>query len=224
MSGSFPTSPAPSSVDISSEYQTLVTTAQSGKRHARKLGSHRWKMRVSFPTMTQAQFREIIAFCMEQEGEYGTFTFTSPESNTPRGVATGAPVVNGDTSAGSNILYVNGIDISITDAVKAGDYFKVSGHNKVYMVTSDANSGSTSYLLKEDGGKILKEDGGGILLESTGQATFSFYPALLYDVADNETVTLTNVPFTMALSNDVQRFAVRPPLLYSYEIDLIEVI
>ena len=49
---------------------------------------------MDYPTMTAAQIDDWMATWMRLNGPYGTFYFGDPSKATPRGVATGTPVVD----------------------------------------------------------------------------------------------------------------------------------
>lgn len=90
-------------------------------------------------------------------------------------------------------------DISIDGLVgtlKAGDMIKFDNHSKVYMIVSDL----------------------------TGPGTLSIQPALRVAVSDNTALTYDNVPFTVRLNNDVQRYALGSASLLDYEVDFIEAV
>jgi hypothetical protein len=199
MSGTFPTSPVPADIKVSSFSPTLVSQTQSLKRQVRRRGGQRWAFEVTFPPMTRSEFAPVYAFCIAQRGQYETFTFVPPVVSIPQGTATGTPLVNGAQSAGDNTIVTDGWSNSIT-ALKAGDFLKFSGHNKVYMVTADATS------------------------DGSGNATLTIEPPLLASVADDEPLTVSNVPFTVALTTDTQEYAAGPPNIYEFSLQLIEVI
>ena len=199
MSGTFPTSPVPADIKVSSFTPTLVSQTQSLKRQVRRRGGQRWAFEVNFPPMTRAEFAPIYAFCLAQRGQYETFTFVPPVVSDPQGTATGTPLANGAHSAGDNTIVTDGWSNSIT-ALKAGDFLKFSGHNKVYMVTADAVS------------------------DGSGNSTLTVEPPLLAAVADNEAVTVSDVPFTVALTTDTQEYSAGPPNVYEFNLSLIEVI
>jgi hypothetical protein len=199
MSGTFPTSPVPADIKVSSFSPTLVSQTQSLKRQVRRRGGQRWAFEVTFPPMTRSEFAPVYAFCIAQRGQYETFTFVPPVVSIPQGTATGTPLVNGAQSAGDNTIVTDGWSNSIT-ALKAGDFLKFSGHNKVYMVTADATS------------------------DGSGNATLTIEPPLLASVADDEALTVSNVPFTVALTTDTQEYAAGPPNIYEFSLQLIEVI
>ena len=199
MSGTFPSSPAPSSIKVESFEPTLVSVTSNLTRQARSRGGQRWSFSVSFPTMERSNFDPIFAFSIKQRGQYETFTFVPKTIGTTRGVTTEAPVVNGALAVGVSEAAVDGLTASTSNILRSGDFFKFSGHNKVYMCTADMTS------------------------NGSGGATLSFAPKLSTAVADNETVTINSVPFNVAFASDVASYATNVTGYYSYEVDLIEV-
>ena len=65
MSGTFPASPKPSSVQLSSKRPTLLDMTQSGKRNVRQFGSQQWTLQLGFPnTLSRDQMMPIYAFLL----------------------------------------------------------------------------------------------------------------------------------------------------------------
>ena len=176
MSGTLPTSPAPRSLQLTSVYANKISFAQSGKRQVRQDGGHLWRVQVSYAPMTKAQFRPIFAFLHAQEGGFGAFSAVLPDYATPRGIATGSPVVSGGSQVGT-MINLTGFTASTTGIMKAGDLIKFAGHSKVYMVTADANSAVA------------------------GATTLTIFPPLIASPADAEVVTVSSVPFTLMLDS-----------------------
>jgi hypothetical protein len=199
MSGTFPTSPVPSDIKVSSFTPTLVSESQSMKRQVRRRGGQRWSFDVSFPPMTRSEFAPVYAFCIAQRGQFETFTFVPPVVSDPQGTATGTPLVNGTHDAGDSTIVTDGWSNSIT-CLKAGDFLKFSGHNKVYMVVEDATS------------------------DGSGNSTLTIEPPLMSDLSDNESITVADVPFTVSLITDAQEFTAGPPNIYEFTLQLVEVI
>jgi hypothetical protein len=190
MSGTFPTSPTPASIKISSIQPTLVSVAHSLKRQARSRGSQRWMMDIDYPPLSRADFAPVFAFAMAQQGQYGTFTFVPPIYGSTSGSATGTLLSNGAASAGDSTIAADGL----TGTLKAGDFIKFAGHDKVYMLTAD---GSTSLTIE---------------------------PPLLEAVANNEQIYYTNVPFKMAFAADVQEFSRGAQDLHDFSVSMVEVL
>ncbi len=199
MSGTFPSTPLPSTVTLDSITATLQDTTQSGRRNVKQLGAQKWRINCNFPsTMSREQFMPIMAFLMKQEGRYETFSFVTPDLATPRGAATGTPLVNGASQTGVSII-TDGWTPS-TLSMMAGDILKFAGHNKVYMVTDDATS------------------------DVSGNLTLNIQPPLMESPANNEALAVTSVPFTVQLADDSTSYQVSGPLLYQAALELIEVI
>lgn len=199
MSGAFPTSPLPSSINLGSTWGTLMDMTHSGRRNVRQLGAHKWVINCSFPpTMNRDQFAPIWAFLMAQQGRFETFTFISEDLKTPRGAVAGTPLVNGSSQTGLTIATDGWTNDTLQ--MKAGDILKFSGSSKVYMVTADGIS------------------------DGFGNLTLNISPPLLESPVNNEVVTVTSVPFTMQLEDDRFEYNVSGPLLYRLDIRMIEVI
>jgi hypothetical protein len=200
MSGTFPTSPTPSSVAISSEQNTLVTTTASGRRQARQIDAQKFRLRIRFPVMTRTEFAPINAFILKQRSQMESFTFVPPTVYNSLGVATGVISVNGSISAGVTSVAIDGMANSTSGVFKAGDYFRFTGQNKVYMVMADVSS------------------------NGSGAGTLTFEPPLRTAVSDNAILIYSNVDFTVGLTGDVQEFNISTENYFQYEVDLIEVL
>jgi hypothetical protein len=200
MAGTFPSSPAASDVSVQSIEPTLVSTTISLKRQVRSRGGQRWLLNVSFPPMTRAEFAPIYAFSVKQKGQYETFTYVPPTISTTRGSSGASPVVNGAVSAAATSASIDGLAASTSNILRAGDFIKFSDHTKVYMVTDDMSS------------------------DGSGTATLNFHPGAVQAIADDSTVTIASVPFNVSFQSDVAEFGTNFTNLYSYEINLIEVV
>jgi hypothetical protein len=196
MSGTFPTTPAPSSMSLRSIQPTLISVAHSLKRQVRSRGGQRWGFALGFQNRTRDEMAPLLAFALAQVGQYETFTYTPPVIGTPRGVATGTPLVVGAHTTGRSVA-TDGWTPSIT-VMKAGDFLKFANHAKVYMLTADAVS-----------------SGG-------GAATLAIEPELVSDLADNEAMTITAVPFTVAFASDAHEVSVMAKPVFDWSCELVE--
>ena len=199
MSGTFPSSPAPSSVTISSNQNTIVSTTSSGRRQARQIDGQRFRLTAKFPVMSRTEFAPILAFIVKQRSQVESFQFVPPTLDDSLGVASGVISVNGAINAGVTSVAIDGMANSTNGIFKAGDFFRFTGQTKVYMVMADVNS------------------------NGSGQGTLTFEPPLRSNVADNAVLIYSNVDFTVGLTGDVQEFNISTENYYQYEIDLIEV-
>jgi hypothetical protein len=177
MSGTFPSTPKAAKATIKSTQPTRVSTAHSFRRVTRSVGIQRWQVSLSWQGKTRAQLAAIIAFCLAQRGQYGSFLLSIPAAViAPLGKLGGSPVVNGGGIVGNSVS-TRGWTPSITGVLKAGDFISFYGHGKVYMVTADASS------------------------DGSGNATLTIEPPLLVSPADGAAVQ-TSPSFTVALASD----------------------
>ena len=200
MSGQFPTSPVPSSVAIASEQATIVSTTVSGKRQARQIDGQKFKLTARFPIMTRAEFAPIKAFIMKQRSQLNSFTFIPPTISDSQGVASTVISTNASVSAGDITCTVDNMTISTNGIFKAGDYFRFTGQEKVYMAVADLNA-----------------DGSGV-------GTLTFEPPLRIAVTDDTIIIYDDVDFTVGLTSDIQEYTIGTTNYFQYEIDLIEVL
>ena len=90
--------------------------------------------------------------------------------------------------------------VSQSGVFKAGDFFRFTGQEKVYMCVSDVSS------------------------NGSGAGTLTFEPPLRTAVSDNTIIIYDNVDFTVGLTGDIQEFTIGTENYFQYEIDLIEVL
>ena len=200
MSGTFPTSPAPRDVAISSNQNTIVTTTASGRRQARQIDGQRFRLRLRFPVMSRSEFAPILAFIMKQRSQMESFQYTPPTIDDAQGSASTVISVAGAISAGVTSCSIDGMGNNLTGVLKAGDFFRFTGQNKVYMCVADVSS------------------------NGSGAGTLTFEPPLRSNVADNAVLIYSNVDFTVGLTGDIQEFTIGTENYFQYEIDLIEVL
>jgi len=196
MSGTLPTSPDFATVSVSSNSNTLVNRAHSGRVFTREFGGHLWIIDITYQNMIRDEFEPIYSLLLSQHGATNSFLVSLSHKNTPRGIATGTPLINGSSQTG-NSLITDGWTASQTGILKAGDIMTIAGDTKVYEVTADANS-----------------DGG-------GNATFTIEPALIESPSDGVAITVTNVQYTVFV-NDVLPYTIKSGFRYDLSTQLIE--
>ena len=198
MSGQFPTSPVAKSADIRSQQRTIVSVTTSGRKQARQIDGQRFAITLNFPPMTRAEFAPIKAFIMKQRSQLNNFTVIPPIVSNAQGSASGTISVNVALTAGVTTAEIDGMATSTSGILKAGDYFRFTGQEKVYMAVEDLDS------------------------DGSGEGTLTFEPPLRTLVADNAILIYDDVDFTVSLVNDVQEYNLGVQNLYSYEIDVAE--
>ena len=193
MAGTYPTSPEFASIGFASEQKTITSTTDSGKMFTVQVDGQRFKFSASYPPMSRSEFAPVYAFIMKQRSQKETFQIALPDLKNAKGDVSGTVLVNGASLAGETSVTVDGM----TGTLKAGDFIKFQGFDKVYMVVEDVTA-------------------------SAGDATLTIEPPLREILPNNTTVVYDNVEFTVRLTNDVQEFNTGDLDLYRFEVDFIE--
>ena len=198
MSGQFPTSPVSKSANIGSQQNTIVSVTTSGRVQTRQIDGQKFTITLDYAPMSRSSFAPIKAFIMKQRSKLNTFTVIPPIVSDAQGVASGTISVDGAKSAGVTSCTIDGMATSTSDILKAGDYFRFTGQDKVYMAVADLDS------------------------NGSGEGTLTFEPPLRSNVANDVALIYDNVDFTVRLTNDIQEYSIVTNDLYKYQIDLIE--
>lgn len=204
MSGAFPISSAGfETMGIQSVQNTIISKSLSGKKLSRQIDNQRFGFTAKIITGKRSDiYGELMGFIIKQRSGKENFTIIPPEVEDARGVETGTLAVNGSHTAGDNTIAIDGFAADSANRLRVGDFIKFNGHTKVYMVVADVTS-------------------------SSGAATVTIEPPLISSLANDETVSYDNIPFTVHLTNDIQEFGVVGSdkdgnLLYQFEIDVEE--
>jgi len=200
MSGQLPTTPVARSASINSQQSTIVSVTTSGRKQARQIDGQRFAITLSYPPMTRAEFAPIKAFVIKQRSQLENFTVIPPTESNAQGVASTTISTNASISAGATTCTVDGMTVSTNGILKAGDYFRFTGQNKVYMAVDDLNA------------------------DGSGEGTLTFEPPLRSDVTDDTVLIYDNVDFTVSLTANTQEYNIGTNNLYAYELDVIEVL
>ena len=201
MSGAFPISTAKfGTLGIKSIQNTIISKSVSGKRLVRQIDNQRFAFTVQIITGTRSStYGELMAFIMKQRGQKETFTIISPELEDARGNESGTVLVNGVHAVGDTTITVD----AMTGTLKAGDFIKFAGQDKIYMVVADVTA------------------------DGSNEATVTIEPPLLVALANDSAVTYDNVSFTVSLTTDIQEFGVSGAdkdgnLYYEFQFDVEE--
>lgn len=167
-----------------------------------KWPGEQWVMSFQMVPMTQrAIASEWIAFGLKLQGTYNQFLMGDPSAKTPRGIATGTPLVNGLNQTG-NTLVTDGWTPSQTGIMKAGDYIQIGTgvDAQLYMVTADANS------------------------DGSGNANLSIEPSLRTSPANNAAIIVTEPKGLFRLVDNSFSWSVSPGPLYRMSFEAQEVV
>ena len=198
MSGTFPASPAPAKLTITSVTPSSVTVSHSLYRQVRSTGSHRWLINLKFNNMLKTDFDPILGFMLAQDGNSDTFLWGEP-GYAPAGTLGGTPLVDGPSQTGTAIS-TKGWSSSQNGLLLPGDRVLFAGSLKMYMVTSSVDS-----------------DGAGL-------AVVNINTPLIASPADLAVIDTDTVKFTVSASeNTIQYVRKRGNIIAGFEIDFVEV-
>ena len=204
MSGAFPISSAAfETMGILSKQNTIISKSLSGKKLSRQIDNQRFGFTAKIIVGKRSDiYGELMAFIIKQRSAKENFTIIPPEVEDARGVETGTLAVNGSHTAGDTTIAIDGFAADTANRLRTGDFIKFNGHTKIYMVVADVTSSSNA-------------------------ATVTIEPPLVSALANDETVSYDNIPFTVHLTNDIQEFGVVGAdkdgnLLYQFEFDVEE--
>lgn len=141
-------------------------------------GGEMWAIEGPLPPMLRDSAASYIAFVAKLKGIKGSFLFPVHEP-TPRGVATGLPVIDGAGQTG-NTINVRGFTSDTINILREADYIQIgSGLNtSLHMVLSDADT------------------------DVSGNTPLTLWPSLRSSPADGEPVVVSNCKGLFRLSAD----------------------
>lgn len=203
MSGTFPLQAGFTTTNFSSQTTSRVTVSVSGKTQRIKTGQQFFTFKLKSPKMTRLQVDADFSFIAAQDGQVESFTIVPPVISSSKGTASGTvTVVNATSSAPVLSLAAGSKNVGVSGGsgtLKKGDLIKFSNHDKVYMLTADAN------------------------LDGSTVDQLSFYPPLTTALTGGgQTITYNSVPFKVYLNSDTATFSTSTDGLHQYEISVNE--
>lgn len=163
----------------------------SGSQQVYRYTGQFWEADITLRPMNRDEAEYWIAFLLKLNGAYGTFLLGDPNGRTPRGIATGTPLVYGANQTG-NILETDGWTADQTGILKAGDYIQLGtgANSRMYKVLDDANS------------------------DSSGRASLTIYPNLRSSPNDNAPIYTTNASTVFRLSSNQAQWDIGEAQMY----------
>ena len=160
-----------------------------------------WSASVSVPPLRKEYIEPWVAFLVSLKGQAGTFLLGDPNNVTPRGVATGTPLVKGADQTGET-LEIDGATISTTGWLKAGDYIQLGtvASATLHKVLVDADS------------------------DGSGNVTLEIWPGIRTAPADNAAVTVNDCKGVFRLSSNQQSWSINEASAYGLQFDAMEAI
>lgn len=188
----------PSITPTSMSWELIANTQQfvgiSGAIQVAQRAGQRWAVTLEFSTLANNDRAVLQAFVAQVLGLADNFTL-SPADYDPRGAFGGTPLVAGGSQTG-NSLNLDGCTPSVTNWIRAGDFFQVG--NELKMATEDASS------------------------DGAGAITVSFVPELRAAPADNAAITTTDPEGVFRFVQPRMGWSSRPPFISSMSLECIE--
>lgn len=160
-----------------------------------------WAAQFDLPPMRRADAEPWFAFLLALNGMQGTFLAGIAGSDTPRGIATGTPLVNGASQAGQTIV-TDGWTPSQTGILKAGDMIQLGTGltTHLHKVLQDANS------------------------DGVGNATLDIWPRLRASPDDNAAIVVSGCKGLWRLASNEMPVEFSQPVIYSISFGALEAI
>ena len=199
LAGYFPNTPGFSAVDFQVNTPTLSTETNSGKTRRVGYGHQFYNWKLNYPPLTQSQLAPTMGFLAQTYGPLLSFEIVLPEiSYTSLSNQTTQTIQTTQIkAAGEKDVTIGGAS-GIENILAAGDFFKFSGHSKVYQCVANCTSAGD------------------------GTATLYFAGGLVEALASGETLTITQVPFTAIRENDAHQVTVGLGGMSTLQIDMRE--
>lgn len=173
----------PTNTEIKLESNTgAFVSPYTGSTQTFDRGGERWLLTLNFESLVTDNRAVMQAFLARLNGQQHRFTIEN-HANPARGAFGGTPLVSGAAQTGSSID-IDGASTSVTNWIRAGDYFSVDGALKVCTVDADSSGG--------------------------GLVTINFSPRIQVAPADNAPIITSNATGTFMLAENTVTWTNRP--------------
>lgn len=189
----FPTASGLASISLSGKSTVAVSESPfTGQQQVQAFAKQLWLASVEIPPLKRPEAEKWIAFLLSLNGKQGTFLMGDPSGVTPRGIATGTPLLNGAHAASINSLITDGWTPSQTGILLTGDYVQLGtgSASRLHKVLADVNS------------------------DGAGNATFDIWPSTQAAYANNAALTVQDCKTTFRLDENTSGWSVTESILY----------
>jgi len=179
----YPSSPSFESINFSTNTPTQITNTMSGKLRRVGLGVSFYSWEVKYAQLTRLEAGTVKGYLAQTLGPQFSFEIVLPRLSYSALTSQTASVPRNSSAAAIGSTSVALTNCGNTQTVlAAGDYFKFNNHTKIYQCVSPCTS------------------------NSSGVATLFFSGPLVTAVPLNTNLTITAVPFTVVIANEVQEY------------------
>jgi hypothetical protein len=189
----FPTASGLASISFSGKSTVAISESPfTGQQQVQAYPKQLWLASVELPPLKRPEAEQWIAFLLSLNGKQGTFLMGDPSGATPRGIATGTPLLNGAHAANVNSLITDGWTASQTGILLTGDYIQLGtgAASRLHKVLADVNS------------------------DATGNATFDIWPSTSAAYSDNAALIVQNTKASFRLDENISGWSVTESILY----------
>jgi hypothetical protein len=143
---SLPASASPRIVTIKGACESSVTESPfTAEQQVQSYPVDRWQAEIEYPIFDRAGGEALLSRLLSLYGAAGVFYLGDDAGATPRGAASGSPVISGASQSG-RILLVSGCTPSITGWLKEGDWLQSGWGYNATLVVSNGGTGLAKYF------------------------------------------------------------------------------
>jgi hypothetical protein len=189
---------------------SIISETFGGKIRRVGAGVSYYTFTVKHPVMSAYDAGPYQGFVSQCFGPQLSFTITLPTISYTKisGTQSSSAATSATVAAGvKQVALACGGGNANKKILRVGDFFKFNNHDKVYQCAAPHNDGTSQHCIAD----------------ASGNATLYFSGSLVTSVPSGTALTITAVPFTVILSEDVQQFDVGLGGLTSMSLDMREV-
>lgn len=191
-----PASPGIAQVEITPVSNVgLSVSPFTGQQQTQEWVEPGWAGKVNLPPMRRSAAAAWLAWMVSLHGMANFFMLGDPAGRTPRGVATGAPLVDGSNNGGYTIG-TRGWTPNVNGILLAGDWIQVGNH--LHMIVNDENS------------------------DSGGKAAFDIWPSLREVPGDGLAIITSNAKGMFRLANNKPSWSTDEAQIYGISFECFE--